>query len=36
MEGSYTMQRDDGGTFEANIGRFYLRLPAREPAAGAR
>ena len=36
MEGSYTMQRDDGETFEATIGRFYLRLPSREPAAGAR
>jgi ApaG protein len=36
MEGSYTMQRDDGSTFEAKVGRFYLRLPAREPTAGAR
>jgi ApaG protein len=36
MEGSYTMQRDDGRTFEAKVGRFYLRTPAREPAAGAR
>jgi ApaG protein len=33
MEGSYTMQRDDGETFSATIARFYLRLPAREPAA---
>jgi ApaG protein len=33
MEGSYTFQRDDGSTFEAAIGRFYLRLPSREPAA---
>jgi ApaG protein len=33
MEGSYTMQRDDGSTFEASIARFYLRLPSREPAA---
>ena len=32
MEGTYTMQRDDGDTFEAKIGRFYLRLPSREPA----
>ena len=32
MEGSYTFQRDDGSTFEAAIGRFYLRLPSREPA----
>ena len=31
MEGSYTMQRDDGRTFEAKVGRFYLRLPSREP-----
>lgn len=36
MEGSYTMRRDDGQTFDANIGRFYLRLPSREPTAGAR
>ena len=33
MEGSYTFQRDDGETFEVAIGRFYLRTPAREPAA---
>jgi ApaG protein len=33
MEGSYTFQRDDGTTFEVAIGRFYLRTPAREPAA---
>lgn len=32
MEGSYTMQRDDGETFEAQVARFYLRLPSREPA----
>ena len=32
MEGSYTMQRDDGRAFEAKVGRFYLRLPSREPA----
>src|SRR4030095_2214698 len=24
MEGSYTMQRDDGSSFEAEIARFYL------------
>jgi ApaG protein len=24
MEGSYTFQRDDGQTFDAAIGRFYL------------
>jgi ApaG protein len=35
MEGSYTFQRDDGTTFEVAIGRFYLRTPAREPAATA-
>jgi ApaG protein len=32
MEGSYTMQRDDGETFDARVGRFYLRLPARDRA----
>jgi ApaG protein len=36
MEGGYTFQRDDGETFEARIGRFYLRLPAPEPAGGRR
>jgi ApaG protein len=25
MEGTYTMRRDDGSTFDVNIGRFYLR-----------
>ena len=35
MEGSYTFQRDDGTTFEATVARFYLRTPAREPAATA-
>ena len=35
MEGSYLMQRDDGGSFEANVGRFYLRLPARETAGAS-
>lgn len=24
MEGSYTMERDDGHRFDANIGRFFL------------
>jgi len=24
MEGSYQMERDDGSTFDARIGRFYL------------
>ena len=28
MEGTYRMRRDDGSTFDANIGRFYLRMPA--------
>jgi ApaG protein len=32
MEGTYTMQRDDGETFEARIGRFYLRVTAPEHA----
>src|SRR3954454_23591165 len=27
MEGSYHFRRDDGGEFDATIGRFYLRLP---------
>jgi ApaG protein len=27
MEGSYTMKRDDGETFDVNIQRFYLRMP---------
>ena len=27
MEGSYLMRRDDGRTFEARVGRFYLRVP---------
>ena len=30
MEGSYALRRDDGETFEALVGRFYLRTPARE------
>jgi ApaG protein len=33
MEGSYTMRRDDGSEFEAKIGRFYLRVPARKRTA---
>ena len=28
MEGTYQMRRDDGATFDAQIGRFYLKLPA--------
>ena len=35
MEGSYLMQRDDGQSFEAQIGRFYLRIPARETAGAS-
>ncbi|HZN69739.1 MAG TPA: Co2+/Mg2+ efflux protein ApaG [Tepidisphaeraceae bacterium] len=27
MEGTYQMERDDGETFDANIGRFYLAVP---------
>ena len=30
MEGTYTMQRDDGSRFEAQIGRFFL-APNTEP-----
>ena len=33
MEGTYQMRRDDGTTFDAEIGRFYLKLPA-EPVKG--
>lgn len=28
MEGTYQMRRDDGTTFDAQIGRFYLQMPA--------
>ena len=28
MEGSYTMRRDNGETFDAKIGRFYLTMTA--------
>lgn len=36
MEGSYTFEREDGSTFEAEIGRFFLvpsapRVPATSP-----
>ena len=35
MEGSYTLRRDDGTTFEARIDRFYLRTEvAAESAKG--
>src|SRR3712207_2667213 len=27
MEGTYQMRRDTGETFDAEIGRFYLRVP---------
>ena len=30
MEGTYQMRRDDGTTFDARVGRFYLRVPAGE------
>ena len=30
MEGTYRMRRDDGTTFDVNIGRFYLRQPVAE------
>src|SRR5213078_2558323 len=33
MEGTFTMRRDEGQTFEARIGRFYLTMPAKEEAA---
>lgn len=32
MEGEYTMRRDDGSSFEAVIGRFYL-VAELEPAS---
>jgi ApaG protein len=33
MEGDYDMKRDDGSTFKARIGRFYLTSPV---AVGSR
>lgn len=33
MEGSYQMKRDDGETFDARIGRFYLRVGVKEESA---
>lgn len=33
MEGSYAFRRDDGSTFEANVGRFYLRTEVAEESA---
>ena len=33
MEGSYTMERDDGTSFEAAVGRFFLVSAALMPAA---
>jgi ApaG protein len=33
MEGSYTMERDDGTSFEAAVGRFFLVSSALMPAA---
>ena len=33
MEGTYRMRRDDGTEFDAQVGRFYLRVPPEhEPA----
>lgn len=32
MEGSYTMQREDGVRFDAAIGRFFLVMPRRASA----
>ena len=31
MEGSYTMRRDDGQEFQADIARFYLVGPQQDP-----
>ena len=33
MEGSYQMKAADGATFDAQIGRFYLRLRASDLSA---
>ena len=33
MEGEYQFRRDNGETFEVQIGRFYLRVPAEESKA---
>jgi len=35
MEGSYTFEREDGSTFEAAIGRFFL-VPPPAPVSVAR
>ena len=35
MEGTYQMERDDGQTFDAAIGRFYLSLPQAAEAKPA-
>ncbi len=32
MDGTYHMERDDGTTFDAEVGRFYLRVPAEGEA----
>jgi ApaG protein len=32
MEGTYTMQRDDGTIFDVAIARFFLVLPAPHPS----
>ena len=31
MEGTYQMRRDDGTTFDAKVGRFYLHTAQRDP-----
>ena len=36
MEGTYQMKRDDGSTFDASIGRFYLRVEVPQTAGSAR
>jgi ApaG protein len=35
MEGIYRMKRDDGSTFDASIGRFYLRTEVPATAGSA-
>ena len=34
MEGTYQMRRDDGTTFDAQIGRFFLALPTAKDEPG--
>jgi ApaG protein len=35
MEGTYQMRRDNGHTFDASIGRFYLKVDKVGHASGA-